>query len=154
VDRLLGEAGIPKDSVPGRRQFELRLEERRRQKEPAGIWKPIRRGWCLGDEAFRQELLERMQGRWGEHHYGKERQESDEHKAERIIKAALVEAGWREEDLHQQRKSDPVKLRCAAQLRRETPLTLKWIAERLKMGTWKHLNRRLFEHVRPTTSKA
>jgi len=27
--------------------------------------------------------------------------------------------------------------------------TLKWIAARLKMGTWKHLNRRLHEPGKP-----
>ena len=149
VDRLLGEAGIPKDSAAGRRQFELRLEERRQQEEPAGAWQPIRRGWYWGDKTFRRELLERMQGQWGEHHSGAERQESDEQKAEGIIQTGLAKAGWREEDLPRRRKSDPLKLRWAAQLRRETPLTLKWIAARLKMGTWKHLNRRLYEQAKP-----
>jgi REP element-mobilizing transposase RayT len=133
VDRLLGEAGIPQDSAAGRRQFKLRLEERRQQPDPAEVWKPIRRGWYLGDEAFRQELLERMQGQWREHHSGRERQEGDEQKAERIIRAGLAKAGWREEDLSQRRKSDPMKLHWAAQLRRETPLTLKWIAARLNL---------------------
>jgi putative transposase len=150
VDRLLGEAGIPKDNPAGRRQFELRLEERRQQEEPADAWKPIRRGWYLyfGDEAFRQELLDRMQGQWCEHHSGTERQEGDEQKAERILQAGLAKAGWREDDLPRRRKGDPMKLRWAAQLRRETPL-MKWIAARLKMGTWKHLNWRLHEHGKP-----
>ena len=31
VDRLLGEHGIPKDSVAGRREFALQTEQRRRQ---------------------------------------------------------------------------------------------------------------------------
>ena len=47
-------------------------------------------------------------------------------RAERLIRAGLVQAGWREEDLAKGRKSDPVKLRVAAQLRRETTSTLKW----------------------------
>jgi hypothetical protein len=51
--------------------------------------------------------------------------------------------------LSQGRKNDPLKLRWLAQLPRETPLTLKWIAARLKMGTWKHLNRRLYEQGKP-----
>ena len=74
VDRLLGEAGIPRDTAAGRRQFALRMEERRGQ-ERGGDWKAIRRGWCLGDEMFRQELLAQMTGKMGEHHYGQERQE-------------------------------------------------------------------------------
>jgi hypothetical protein len=33
----------------------------------------------------------------------------------------------------------------AWKVRQETPMTLKWIAERLHMGTWKTLNERLHE---------
>src|SRR5436190_19472442 len=62
VDRLLGETGIPQDTIAGRRQFELRIEERRAQ-ETGEEWKELRRSWCLGNAAFRQELLEMMDGR-------------------------------------------------------------------------------------------
>src|SRR5690349_1962436 len=44
VDRLLGENGIFKDSPAGRRQFGLRMEQRR-PSEKAKQWKPLRRGW-------------------------------------------------------------------------------------------------------------
>ena len=60
--------------------------------------------------------------------------------------AGLAKAGWTEEDLAQRRKTDALKLRLAARLRRETPVTLKWIASRLQAGTWKNLNRRLYEY--------
>ena len=72
VDRLLGEAGIPRDTPAGRRQFALRMEERRGQERGAD-WKAIRRGWCLGEERFRKELLAQMTEKMGEHHYGQER---------------------------------------------------------------------------------
>jgi hypothetical protein len=36
------------------------------------------------------------------------------------------------------RKSDPHKVRIAGRLRRETTMTLKWIADRLCMGTATH----------------
>jgi REP-associated tyrosine transposase len=144
VDRLFGEMGIPQDTPAGRRQFELRMEERRAQ-EAGGDWKALRRGWCLGDAAFRRELLAQMDGQMGEHHYGAERQESAEEKAERLVQAGLKKAKWTEEDLRLRRKSDGVKIRLAAQLRQETTMTLKWIAARLQMGTWTHLNKRLYE---------
>src|SRR5438445_414111 len=114
VDRLLGEMGIPQDTAAGRRQFEVRTEERRAQ-EAGGDWKAVRRGWCLGDEAFRRELLAQMDGQLGEHHYGAERQESAEEKAERLVRAGLKQARWTEEDLKLRRKSDGVKIRMAAQ---------------------------------------
>ena len=72
--RLLGEMGIPQDSAAGRSQFEMRMEDRRRD-EGGEDWKAARRGWCLRDETFRQELLAQMSGRVGEHHYGLERAE-------------------------------------------------------------------------------
>jgi len=43
--------------------------------------------------------------------------------------------------LRLRRKADAVKIELAAQLRRETRMTLKWIAQRLQLGAWTHLNR-------------
>ena len=144
VGRLLGEMGIPQDSTAGRTQFELRMEDRRRE-EGSEDWKAVRRGWCLGDETFRRELLAQMSGRVGEHHYGLERAESAEDRAVRIVHEELTRAGWTEEELRQRPKGDAVKLATAARLRAETMMTLKWIALRLAMGAWTHLNRRLYE---------
>src|SRR5258705_157171 len=107
------------------------------------FWRAIRRGWCLGDEGFRRELLQQMDGRMGEHNYGEERRESSEEKAQRLVAEGLRKAHWTEAHLRRRRKSDPVKIGLAAQLRRETTMTLKWIPERLQMGAWTHLNKRL-----------
>ena len=147
VDRLLGEMGIPQDSAAGRGQFEQRMEERRRQ-ESGGDWQAVREGWCLGEETFRQELLAQMGGQMGEHHYGAERAESVEDKAGRIVAEELKRAGWTEAELPLRPKGDPVKLAVAARLRQETTVTLKWITQRLAMGAWTHLNRRLYEQRR------
>src|SRR5579863_5558957 len=69
ADRLLGEWGIPKDSGAGRREFGARMEGRR-QEETADEFKPVERGWCLGDEEFRQELLEQVDCAPGDSHFG------------------------------------------------------------------------------------
>jgi len=144
VGRLFGEMRIAQDSAPGRKQFELRMEQRRRE-ELGRQWKAIRRGWCFGEEAFRQELLAQMDGQMGEHHYGMERWESAEEKAARIVREELAKAGWAEEDLASRAKGDPMKVAVAARLRQETTVTLKWISERLHMGAWTHLNKRLYQ---------
>jgi hypothetical protein len=145
VDRLFGEMGLLQDSRAVRRQFELQMEERRAQE--AGVdWKNLRRGWCFGEESFRRQLLAQMDGQMGEHHYGVERQESAEEKAERMVREGLKKAHWTEEELRLRRKSDLVKIKLAAHLRQETTMTLKWIAQRLQMGAWTHLNKRLYEH--------
>jgi hypothetical protein len=106
---------------------------------------PLRRGWCLGGEAFRKEMLERMEGQLGQSHAGELKRESAEVRAERIIAEELKRQGWSEAQLRQRRKSDPVKLALAARLRRETILTVGWIARRLEMGTRQSVATRLQE---------
>jgi hypothetical protein len=69
-----------------------RALEERRGAEEGEEFKPIRRGWYLGEEKFREELLTQM----------------------------------------------------SARLRAETTMTVRWIAERLAMGTRGYLNHLLF----------
>ena len=71
VDRLLGEWGMPKDSPAGRQRLERALEERRGTEE-GEEFKPIRLGWCLGEEKFREELPTHMTERMGAERYGEE----------------------------------------------------------------------------------
>jgi putative transposase len=143
TDRVLGEEGILKDSAAGRREFERRMEERRQLDEPEEFG-GIRRGWCLGDEAFRQELLAQMTGKVGQNHYGRERAESDLARAEQVLASELAARSWTEEDLKTRKKGDPVKVEIASRLRRETTMTLRWIAGRLTMGSLAYLNNQLY----------
>jgi hypothetical protein len=110
---------------------------RRQQEMDEAEWEPVRRGWCLGSEGYRRELVERMEGQLGEAHAGELRRESAEVRAERIIAEELRRLGWSEAELVERRKSDPAKLALAARLRRETTLTVGRIAHRLHLGTRK-----------------
>ncbi len=143
VDRLLGEHGIPKDSVAGRQEFENRMELRR-EAEDGQEFRGILRGWCLGGETFRKELLAQISEKRGAEHYGQEVRESAEEKADRIVKEELEKLGWQEADLIRRRKGDPEKLGIALRLRQETTMTLAWTAQRLKMGTKTHLSHLLY----------
>ena len=138
VDRLLGEKGIFKDSAAGRAQF-AHLMERQRHEEAAADYRGIRQGWCLGSEEFRQELLAAASERVGPSHYGRERQETGEQKAQRIISEETKRLGWEESDLQTRRKGDQQKIILARRLRQETTMSLKWIAQRLRMGTWTYV---------------
>jgi REP element-mobilizing transposase RayT len=140
VDRLLGEHGIPKDSPAGRRQFERRMEMRRASddKESASL----ERGWFVGSEDFRKELLAQMKA--GPEHFGAEIRESEEHKARRRIKEELKKLGWTEAQLPERLKGDPEKIRIAQALRQETTMTLEWIAKALHTGTKTHLSHLLY----------
>ena len=99
--------------------------------------KPLRRGWCLGSEEFRQELLERMDGKLGENHSGELHRETAEQRASRILAEELSRRGWTESDLATRRRSDPGKVAIAVRLRSETTLPVKWIAARVQIGTVK-----------------
>jgi REP element-mobilizing transposase RayT len=144
VDRLLGEHGIGRDTVAGRQKFEQRMEARRAAEGDPAEWQAIRRGWCLGPAQFKADLLKRMAGKLGEHHAGELKRESTEANAERIIRQELKRLRWSSGELSKRPKSDPDKLAMAARLRRETTLTLPWIAARLRAGTWKSLNAKLY----------
>jgi putative transposase len=143
VDRLLGEHGIGEDGAAGRQQFAQRMEWRRVAGQEEQELAPIRRGWCLGSEEFRRQILERMTGQLGDHHAGDLRRQNGENRAERIMAEELGRLGWTEADLLSQRKNAPGKLEMAARLRRETTLPVKWIAARVHLGTSKGANRNL-----------
>jgi REP element-mobilizing transposase RayT len=136
VDRLFGEWGIPKDSPAGREQFALQMEARRRA-ELKGDYEPG--GWCLGSEQFRQELLAQVSELASPRHAGEEIRESAFAKAERVAQEELTALGWTAQDLQGRRKGDAHKVRIAARLRRETTMTLDWIAARLSMGAATHV---------------
>jgi putative transposase len=152
VDRLLGEYRIPKDSAAGRRRLEEALEERR----TGGCgeeYQGLRRGWCFGGEIFREELLGRMEQRLGQEHYGKERGETAEARAEALVRAELKRLKWKEAELSRRAKGDAGKVALAIRLRQETVMTVKWIAERLQMGTGGYANHLLYQHRKAAKGK-
>jgi hypothetical protein len=102
----------------------------------------------VGDKNFQKELLTQMKESVREHHYGEERALSEQEKAEKVVGEELKRLRWKEADLLARPKGDRDKLKMALLLRGETTMTLKWIAERLRMGTWTHLNHLLYWHRR------
>lgn len=139
VDRLQGEWGIARDDNRGRREFELRMEERKvqEQNKESEDWKRLRRGWCWGQKTFRETLLEMIGEKQTEHHCGDELAESAEQKAQQLVSKMLAEAGWKEGDLQVQPKGLEWKVRLAMRLRAETTMSWKWISEKLRMGHWR-----------------
>jgi len=109
------------------------MEEQRRLVDVAGTRK-MRRGWYLGDEGFRDELLAQMEGKVGPHHGGPERRESAERRAQRILHEELKRRGWDRNELKRRRKADPGKVQVARRLRKETTMNWQWIAASLAMG--------------------
>ena len=145
VERLLGEHGIAKDTASGRREFEQRMESRRKGEGDAKQWKGMRRGWCVGAPEFKHALLERLHGSLGASHSGLMQQEVSAVRGEAIVAEELRRLRWKEGELGRRAKSDPDKIRLASRLRQETTMTIAQIAKRLQMGTRNTLRTRLQE---------
>ena len=134
VDRLLGEHGLGGDTPAARREFAVRMEGRRAAKLDKE-WTAVRRGWCLGGQRFRKDLLRQMREETGPNHGGEERRETEETWAEELLGKELRRRRWSEAELAERRKGDSQKVALARRLRQETTMTLHWIAHRLNMGT-------------------
>src|SRR5207247_2049543 len=130
---VVGELGIGRDEAAGRRRVAEATEERR-ARDKAGEWKSVRKGWFLGAAGLKEQLLEQMGTELGRHHGGPEKRETDAQKAERIVGSELRKRHWTEQDLKERRKTDARKVKLALRLRRETEMTLDWIAQRLHMA--------------------
>jgi len=140
VDRVLGEHGIHWDNRRGRLELSRWMEALRADNEDETHYKQIRRGWRFGGKDFVARLLKQLEGRLGESQTHREQHESMEARAQRIIDKELKKAGWSEQRLAKERKGHPLKVKIASRLRQETTMSLKWIADRLKMGTWTYLS--------------
>ena len=134
---MLGEHGIQHDTPEGRRQFECRMEARPLAASDEAALSAFRRSWLVGSEEFRQQMLQRMEDKLGEHHAGQLHRESAEVKAQRLLAEELRRLGWTEQELEARPKSDPAKLCIAARLRKETTLSIKAIAGLVHLGTSK-----------------
>lgn len=139
VDRLMGEHGLTADTARTRREFSRRMEQMRLD-PPRRADQTMRRGWKLGAEDFADWLAEKLArpGRSGER--AAERRETDQALAERLVREGLSGAGWEESELVRRAKGDRVKVAIARRLRANTPMTRRWIAERLKMGGASYLS--------------
>ena len=138
-DRLFGEHGLRKESRRSRLEFARRMEQRRVEPNDPNAER-IRRGWSFGAQDFIARLLDRILGSVSEHHQARERSETDEQKAEAMVSARLKNLGWGKAELAARRKSDPKKIAVARALRSQTTMSLKWIAQRLEMGSWTHVS--------------
>jgi hypothetical protein len=107
----------------------------------------------LGSEGFREEMLQKMEGRLGESHSGELRRETARAKGERIVAEELKRLGWKEKELGVRRKGDPAKLGIAERLRKETTLSIKDIAARVQLGSSRSANARLHRWLRDRATK-
>ena len=73
--------------------------------------------------------------------------------AERIVKEEIKRLGWDEDELVARRKGQREKVILARRLCQETTMSLKWIAQRLHMGSWTCVSN-LLKELPPTPCQA
>ena len=140
----MGELGL-KDSRNGRIRFAEHMEHRilgiRHADKPWEAdeqWKKIRRGWHLGGEAFKAEMLERISGvisrDKGTPFGGDVVQAHDEHRAEILLKEGMAKLNINDSDLADMPGCSQEKYALAWLVRRNTSVKVTWIKKRLQMG--------------------
>lgn len=144
VDRVLGNHQW-QDGAAGRRSYREYLRSRvleiagceNRAEYDAG-WDRIRRGWYLGDETFRKELMARMDdvvaGKQRDSFSGEQVTGHDEVEAERLVRLGMETLGLAEEAFDGMKKNCAEKYAIAWLVRRNTCVRNQWIKERLRMG--------------------
>jgi REP element-mobilizing transposase RayT len=65
---------------------------------------------------------------------------AQEAKARRLLREEMDRLGWDQSALLRAGKGDKGKARIAARLRKETAMSLKWIAQNVAMGSWTHVS--------------
>jgi hypothetical protein len=145
VDRVFGELGHQRGNRGTREKYGRYMEELAKKcreldgkRELEEKWKPLRRGWYMGDEAFLNRLLELMgknlKGKVRESYLGEELRDHDEGQALKRLKRGLEVLGITESDLEAKAKGVLEKQVLAWWLRKKTVVSRRWISEKLRMG--------------------
>ncbi|PAW60031.1 MAG: hypothetical protein B9S37_11185 [Verrucomicrobiia bacterium Tous-C3TDCM] len=142
-DRVLDAFALAQ-SGRGRRAYMEWLEIRAREdggRLSAEAMRALRRGWYLGEDSFRDQLLALIEKgakalKVKGSHTGLALKSHGEEAAERIVKTGLQLLGMREgvECLSGYQKGDPRKVAMAILIKGHTNVSNIWIASRLHMG--------------------
>ncbi len=145
TERVLGNFGWT-DAVDGRNGYRKMMQKRVLEiscaEDPMRTdaeWEEIRRGWYLGSKTFRQDLLEKLDdvvGVQGERasFSGQEVVLHDETEAERLVLAGLSRLNLTASGLAKLPKGADEKKALVWLLKKRTPLSNKWIVQRLHAG--------------------
>jgi len=144
VRRVLGNLNL-RDGVAGRRRYRQYMEgEMAALRRPEGkkafnkAWKPIRYGWYVGDERFRDSLLKRVaravEGKDRASYTGGAIRGHDEQQAEALVRRGMKVLNLVDEQLADLSKGDERKCVLAWLAHTRTMASHKWIGRRLRMG--------------------
>ncbi|MHC4777181.1 MAG: transposase [Planctomycetota bacterium] len=144
VSSLFWALGL-RDNARDRKRLEKRMHEiglgwssAKGKKDLEKEWKPIRRGWYLGEERFKSTLLDLIKdvvkGKKRDSFSGDATTLHDEQKAIQLLGAGLRALNMNEEALLALKKGAPEKAAMAWLLHARTTVGNRWISERLQTG--------------------
>ena len=111
----------------------------------AGEWKSIRRGWVLGGESFRREMLvrigERMESRKRESYSGEEVKGHDRKRAEELLRKGLQALKVGQGAVQGLKTTDERKQALTWLIRSSTQVSCEWICEQLGLGHRSNISR-------------
>lgn len=144
VDRTLGSLRLSDDlsgKVHYRQIMQKRVLELSENETPWNVderWAKIRRGWCLGGDEFREEMVKLLDtvldGKRRDSFAGTEVRKHDVMEARKLLEEGMELVGLCPEVLAELKKSDPRKMAVAWLIRRNTAVRNEWISEQLHMG--------------------
>lgn len=110
-------------------------------------WKSIRRGWVLGGDSFREEVMgriaERIEWRKRESYSGDEVKGHDRKKAEALLQKGLQALKVNLKDVRNWKTTDKRKQALTWLIRSSTPVSCEWICEQLNLGHRSNISRAL-----------
>ena len=101
-------------------------------------WAKIRRGWCFGNDEFRDEMVAAldgvMKGKRRDSFGGVESKKHDTLEAQRLFDIGIRKLKLKSSDLPKLKKNDPIKKVIAWSIRNNTSVKNEWIANAIQMG--------------------
>ena len=151
TDRVLGNYQW-QDNRSGREAYRRMMQKRTLEvflsdhpQEFDKQWDAIRRGWCLGDSDFREEMEKRVDQRIRDYdrrsYLGEAANRHDEAEATRLLEFGLDAFGLTSAELDGLKKNDIRKKAVAWLIRQHTGVRNDWICEHLVMGRASNLAR-------------
>jgi hypothetical protein len=126
----------------------------------AADFAPLRRGWYVGGDSFRDRLLDRadraVQGSKRSSFHADGMRRHDEKEAERRLEQALTLLGVRLSDLWRSKQTNAVKQAVAWYVKHGSTVGDEWLCTRLEMGNRTNVHRavRRFREAQDPTAKA
>jgi REP element-mobilizing transposase RayT len=158
--KLFAYENLPDEGWRSRRRYaelmKRRVKETLQVPDQEEVWQRLRRGWYLGDEDFRDRLMEQadklLTGRQRASFSKTGMQFHDEKAAEKLLKNILVRLQITLEKVQRLRQNDPQKQAVAWCLRRKTIVDDAWICRRLEMGSRSNVSRAVMAFRSPVDS--